>query len=282
MDTQLTICTEVKPFATVSGMAKKATLAQKTGVQSVERALRLMDIIADAGGEVSLTEISNLSGLNISTCHHLLATLANKGYVARRHGQRSYMLGAKILRLRDACLKHVNLPAMANSFIDQLNANTLEAVQLAVLQGDDLVTVLRRETKHAVRVDSGTPNKAHAAHATATGKAILAWLPEGEAARILSLTGLQVFTPNTITDWPALVEELRLVRRNGFSMDREEFQPGVICVGAAVRDESGAVVAALSVSTPTFRADEEKLAVIRDGVMATAAALSVEFGRQGT
>jgi IclR family transcriptional regulator, acetate operon repressor len=86
------------------------------------------------------------------------------------------------------------------------------------------------------------------------------------------------FTPNTITDFPALIEDLGAVRRNGVAFDREEFRPGVICIGAAIRDQSGAVVGAISASTPTMRASEEHLGQIRDEVLAATRALSVELG----
>jgi IclR family acetate operon transcriptional repressor len=79
-----------------------------------------------------------------------------------------------------------------------------------------------------------------------------------------------------------LIEELRLVRRNGHAVDREEFQPGVICIGAAIRDHLGAVVGAISVSTPTLRASEEHLARMRESVVSAARDLSTEFGAQSS
>jgi IclR family acetate operon transcriptional repressor len=132
-----------------------------------------------------------------------------------------------------------------------------------------------------VRVDSGAVGTTDAAHATATGKAMLAWLPEDELRRIVELRGMPRYTANTIVDYDAFVEELRLVRRNGYSTDREEFQPGVICVGAAIRDQSGAVVGAISASTPTMRADEQHLAAMRSEVIAATRALSAELGEPG-
>jgi IclR family transcriptional regulator, acetate operon repressor len=138
--------------------------------------------------------------------------------------------------------------------------------------------VLKRESRHAVRVDTGTLGKSSAAHATSTGKAILAWLPEDEISRIVQSQGMKAFTPNTITDYAALIEELRLVRRNGYAMDREEYQPGVICVGTAIRDHSGAVVGSISASAPTMRADKEHLARMRDQVVTAARELSGELG----
>ena len=140
-----------------------------------------------------------------------------------------------------------------------------------------MVKVAKRESRHPVRVDTGVLGKTDAAHATATGKAMLAWLPEDEMRRVLA-HGMARYTPNTITEWPALIEELRHVRRDGYSMDREEFQPGVICIGAAIRDHSGAVVGAISASTPTMRASDEHLTLVREQVVGAVRALSAGLG----
>ena len=252
--------------------------AQSQRVQSVERALDLLEFVAAAGGEATLTQISAGSGLNISTCHHLLSTLIAKGYVAKLPGKRTYVLGSRVLYLSSLCLKQVNLPQRSQRVIDALSARTGEAVQLAVLQGDELITVLRKEALHAVRVDAAAVGKTSAAHATATGKAILAWLPETEIARIVAAKGLPSYTAKTITDLATLLDELRLVRRHGYAMDREEFQQGVICIGSAIRDYAGAVVGAISVSIPSFRATEETVARIREEVLAAVRTLSADLG----
>ncbi len=271
--------TPVLSIVPAEAEAKGRGLAQSGRVQSVERALHLLEIVAAAGGEATLTQISAGSGLNISTCHHLLATLIAKGYVAKLPGKRTYVIGSRVLYLSSLCLKQVNLPQRSQRVLDALNARTGEAVQLAVLQGEELITVLRKEASHPVRVDAATIGKTSAAHATATGKAILAWLPETEIARIVAAKGLPSYTTNTITDLATLLEELRLVRRHGYAMDREEFQQGVICIGAAIRDYAGAVVGSISVSIPSFRATtEETVARIRDEVLAAVRSLSADLG----
>lgn len=250
----------------------------KGGIQALDRAFLILDIIADAGGEAKLTEIATTAGLNVSTCHHLISTLHNWGYVARGAGSRSYTLGSRILHLSAACLRQVDLPRRAQAVIDRLNDQTREAVQLAIMRDTDLVNVLRREARHVVRVDAGMGGKSDAAHATATGKAILAWLPPSELDRIIADKGLSSFTANTIVDFDKLKEELRLTRRNGFAIDREEFQSGVICIGAAIRDHAGGVVGSISVSSPVFRATPEYLDQIRVHLLMATDELSMELG----
>jgi len=258
-----------------------ARSTERHSIQSVDRAVSLLEAIAEAGGESTLTELSHRTRLNISTCHHLLSTLVARGYVAKVPVRRSYALGARILYLSNACLRQVDLPARAAPFIEKINERTGETVHLAVLQGDAMMKVAKRESRHPVRVDTGTLGKTDAAHATATGKAMLAWLPEDDMRRILS-HGLTRFTPKTICEWPSLIEALRHVRRNGYAVDDEEYQPGVICIGAAIRDHNGAVVGAISASTPTMRANDEHLSLVREQVCAAVRALSAELGGPGT
>src|SRR5476651_1572224 len=245
-------------------------------IQSVDRALFLLETIAEAGGEATLTDLANRTGLNISTCHPLLATLIKRGFAAKVQGRRLYALGPRILYLSHACLQ-VDLPRRAQPYLETINRVTGETVHLAALQGDTVVTLAVREARHAVRVDTGRIGKVEAPHATSVGKAMMAWLPEDELQRILA-GGMKRFTDNTITDFPALIESLRVVRRNGYAIDREEFLPGVICVGAAIRDQAGTVIGAISASTPSMRATEEHIALMRDEICAATRALSAEFG----
>ena len=245
-------------------------------IQSVDRALFLLETIAEAGGEATLTELANRTNLNISTCHHLLATLIQRGFAAKVPGRRLYALGARIIYLGHACLQ-VDLPRRAQPYLEAINQATGETVHLAALQGDNVVTLAVREARHAVRVDTGRIGKLEAPHATSVGKAILAWLPEDEIRRIVS-GGMKRYTEKTVTEIPALLESLRIVRRNGYAIDREEYLPGVICVGAAIRDQAGTVIGAISASTPAMRASDEHVALMRDEITAATRGLSAEFG----
>src|SRR5471030_194894 len=254
--------------------------SDRHSIQSVDRALYLLETIAEAGGEATLTDLAARTGLNISTCHHLLATLIKRGFAAKVQGRRLYALGPRILYLSHACLQ-VDLPRRALPYLENVNRVTGETVHLAGLQGDSVVTLAVREARHAVRVDTGKIGKLEAPHATAVGKAMMAWLPEDEIHRILA-DGMKRYTENTITEFPAFIEALRVVRRNGYALDREEFLPGVICIGAAIRDQAGTVIGAISASTPSMRASEEHVALIRDEVNAATRALSAEFGGPGS
>jgi IclR family transcriptional regulator, acetate operon repressor len=256
--------------------ARARTGGDRHSIQSVDRALYLLETIAEAGGEATLTELANRTGLNISTCHHLLATLIKRGFATKVTGRRLYALGARICFLSHACLQ-VDLPRRAQPYLEAINQSTGEAVHLAALQGDTIVVLALREARHPVRVHTGRIGKLEAPHATSIGKAILAWLPENEVHRMLA-GGMKRFTEHTITELPALLESLRIVRRNGYAIEREEHLPGVSCVGAAIRDQAGTVIGAISASTPLMRADEEHLAQMRDEILSATHALSADYG----
>jgi len=269
---------EVANEGNLAGKTAGEVLKSARTIQSIERALDLLDILAAADGELSLGEIALLSGLNSSTCHHLLATLVKRGYVGRNRRARSYFLGARIVELSNSRLKQFNLTDAAMSELRQLNQATGESVHLAVLQGYALVTLAKLDSRLPVRVGYDEIGKANAAHATATGKAILAWLPEAEIARVIANNGLPRFTDKTIGTIAGLMEDLRLTRRNGYAIDSEEFQPGVVCIGAAIRDHAGAVVGSVSCSMPQMRAKGKAREHVKAAIKLCAAAISERLG----
>lgn len=247
---------------------------QKT-IQSVDRALEILEVIARHRGEVTLTEISEALELSASTCHHIIRTLAARNYVRPGTGRGRYMLGSQIVLLAEAVNIKAELPGRAKPVIDALNRATEEAVHLAVLQGDEMITLVKRDALHALRVDSGSIGKSTALHATATGKALLAGLDDDEIRRIVSVHGMRSYTPKTRTDAEGLLDELRQVRDCGYAIDHEEFQLYVVCIGAPIYDTNGEVMASLSVSTPINRATDAHLAMVRQEVLDAARSLSL-------
>lgn len=256
--------------------AAAANNANRHSIQSVDRALLLLETIADMGGEATLTELANRTRLNISTCHHLLATLIKRNFVAKVPGKRLYALGGRILYIGHACLQ-VDLPRRAQPYLENINLATGETVHLAGLQGDVISVLSVREARHAVRVETGKLGRIAAPHAQSMGKAIAAWLPEDEIRRIVG-KDLKRYTEKTITNFNDLLAALGQVRRTGHATDNEEYLPGVMCIGAAIRDQAGTVIGGISASMPMMRASKEHLALVRDEVIAATRALSIEFG----
>lgn len=158
-----------------------------------------------------------------------------------------------------------------------LNRATGEAVHLDALRRRELTNLAKLESRHAIRVATNHRDEARAVHATSTGKSLLAWLPDEELLGVVDCCPLPRFTDRTITSAEALADELCHVRRNGFSQDREEFQPGLVCIGAPIRDCSGSVVAAVSCSLPRVRASDAHLTFICDQVKTAAASVSAQL-----
>ncbi|MGH6968325.1 MAG: IclR family transcriptional regulator, partial [Stellaceae bacterium] len=221
--------------------------------------------------------LSLKTGLNASTCHHLVGTIGRRGYITQDSETRRYSLGSKIFQLSEARASQINLIEQAMPFLARLNRKTGEATRLVVIEGTELITVAKLGSLHAVKVESAA-GRSDAPHATASGKAILAWLPPIRIDEILDARGMERFTAETVTSRRALIEELRLVRRYGYSEDREEFEPGVHCVGAAIRSHKGAVIGSISLSIPTMRVTADTLTRTRKDVMATAQDITKELG----
>lgn len=244
-------------------------------IQSVDRALDILEFIAKKNHAVSLTDISNGVGLNPSTCHHILKTLMARLYVRAGDSRGDYLLGNRVALLADSVNFQDDLLTRAKPVVDVLNRETEEAVHMAVLQGDEMVTVKKREALHALRIDSGSEGKSRALHATATGKALLIGMTDSDVRRLCERNGMRQFTSKTITDVEELIKDIAETTRRGFSTDIEEFQAYVVCTGVPIFGPKNQVIASLSVSVPINRATEEHLIFVRKKVMEAGKKLSL-------
>ena len=255
------------------------------GIQSVARALNILEVLSKAQGEgkvgeMQLGEIANATDLNVSTCHHLILTLMNRGYVAQHKRGQAYFIGTKIHELSSNRARQFSLADSAMAELRQLNLVTGENAHLAVLQGNDLVVLAQFESPQVVRVNLEAVNLTNSSHATAIGKSILAWLPDVEIERIVNQKGLVKYTPATIVDFDHLKENLRLVRRFGYAIDHEEFVVGVASVGTALRDQAGTVLGSVSCTLPASRADTVHFDAVKNAVLQCSVDLSRKLACQ--
>jgi len=216
-------------------------------VQSLDRALDVLERLAHAEGPLGVGELGELTGLPQGTVHRLLQGLHQRGYV-RRDASRKYSLGTASLRLADAAQR--SLVRTARPFLAELVRLSGETANLAVLEGDDVVYVGQVSSPHTLRMFAEVGRHVPP-HSTAVGKVLLAAQPVDRAAALLRRTGLPARTPSTITDLGAFLAELELVRERGWAADEEEQETGVRCVAVPVGGPG--VVAALSVSGPADR-----------------------------
>lgn len=248
--------------------------------RSVQRALGLIELLARAGRPLALSEIGARAGLTPSTCHHLLGTLVARGWARHDLRTRHYALGSRLAELAGGATAGAEIATLAMPALRWLNEACGEAVHLAEMQGLVLHTQVRLEAVHAVRVDTGAMAKSGAAHATATGKVLLACGPAARVEALLSAQPLARFTPRTLVEAHALRTELARVRQQGYALDDEEFQPGVVCIGAAVHGVDGAAIAAVSCSLPTLRAGRRNRTQVRAQVLECARRISESLGHR--
>ncbi|WP_062214154.1 IclR family transcriptional regulator [Streptomyces sp. NBRC 109706] len=221
------------------------------GVQSLERAFGLLELMADAGGVTGLSELASSSGLPLPTIHRLMRTLVACGYV-RQQPNRRYALGPRLIRLGEAAARP--LATWARPFLARLAAGTGETANMALLDGDEAVYVAQVPSRHSMRMFTEVGRRV-LPHATGVGKALLAGLPDEEVRALLHRTGMPAVTERTLTSPDAFLRELGTVRARGFAVDDNEQEIGVRCLAVAL--PHAPTPAAISVSGPAGRLTDE-------------------------
>ncbi|MBT2509033.1 IclR family transcriptional regulator [Streptomyces sp. ISL-98] len=220
------------------------------GVQSLERAFDLLERMADAGGEVGLSELSASSGLPLPTIHRLMRTLVACGYV-RQQTNRRYSLGPRLIRLGESASRL--LGTWARPYLARLVEETGETANMALLDGDEIVYVAQVPSKHSMRMFTEVGRRV-LPHSTGVGKALLAHTEPDEVRALLARTGMPAATEKTITTPEGFLEALEHVRRVGYAVDDSEQEVGVRCLAVSVPDSPTA--AAISISGPAGRVTE--------------------------
>lgn len=249
------------------------------GVQSVDRALFVLEILARLG-EAGVTELAAEIGVHKSTVSRLLAALEEHEMVEQAHDRGKYRLGFGILRLANAVSGRLDITQQGRDISERLAAQVGETVNIAVLRSHYAVNVDQARGPTAVGshnwVGELTP-----LHATSSGKILLASMSAEARRNLLLEAGLSRFTERTITSIDDLDQQLTSVARDGYVVSIEELEHGLTAVAAPIRDHTGAVVAALSVSGPVYRLTEERTREIAPAVMSAAAAIAERMGYQG-
>ena len=225
---------------------------RKNPIQVIARMMKLLEILAQHPEPLGLKRIAQVAGLHPSTAHRILAAMAADRFVDRLEPG-SYRLGMRLLELGNLVKSRISVRELALPAMRELHAQTGETANLSVRHDDEIVYVERTSSgRSAMRVVHVIGARA-ALHVTAAGKLFL--LEDG-FARLRDYarrTGLARHTPNTLTTLSLLERDLERTQCQGWATDNEEAEPGVRCVAAAIRDDAGRLVAALSLSTPADR-----------------------------
>lgn len=221
-------------------------------VQTVERALTIMEVLSDYPDGLRIIDISSLTKLHKSTVHRLLGTLIQKGYVTQNLETNEYQLTFKLFEIGSKKVKSLDIISVAKPHLSRLMNETNEVVHLVVPEGAEVIYVYKEESLETIRMHSYIGMRSPM-YCTAVGKAILANMPISEVNKKWETSIIEKKTPNTITDLDKFIEELKLVKEQGYAVDKEENELGVTCLGTAIFDYTKKPRAAISISGPTSR-----------------------------
>ncbi len=224
----------------------------KNPIQVIERMIRLLEVLSQHPEPLGLKQIAQYTGLHPSTAHRILSSMSADRIVDRVEPG-SYRLGMRLLELGNLVKSRISVRELALPIMRELHAQTGETVNLSVRHDDEIVYVERSSSgRSAMRVVHVIGARA-SLHVTAAGKLFLLEDGPQRLREYAKRSGLAAHTKNTITSLALLERELERLQRQGWATDNEEAELGVRCVAAGIRDDSGRLVAALSVSTPGDR-----------------------------
>jgi len=256
-----------------SGLNRSAGTSRPYEVSSVRKALEILGVFSVSEPKWSLSAMARRLGLPKSTAHNLLRTLQSFDLVQQDREQRAYRLGPRALEMGLAFSQSSEVLAQARPVLRRVAQLTGETVKLGIISNDQVLIVAAVESTHQLhtRGDTGTR---WPLHSTSLGKAILSALSPEECERIVRTRGLPQFTEHTLASWSQLSHELEIIRFRGYATDFEENEPGVRCVAAPIVDGLRGSVAAISVSGPRIRIEDDRLGELAVQILAAAQNIS--------
>lgn len=259
---------------------KDATGERDYTLASVHNAARLLCAFTTTDTEYGVSQLARKLQLPKSTVHRLLTTLAEERLIERNPRTVRYRLGLKMWELGALAAGHLTLREAAAPYLDDVRNRTRETVQVAVLDGTEVVYVERRESPQTLRLFGRVGHRNHA-HCTSTGKVLLAHLPPEELERRLAAMELVAHTRYTITDPDKLRAELATVRQRGYAVNINESEMGIASVGAPIFDRSGTVVAAASIAGPLTRFEGPAMRQFAEVIVEATRRISERLGYRG-
>ena len=229
-----------------------AETESKNSIQVITRMARLLDALAKSPDPVSLKHLAQSAGLHASTAHRILSAMVNE-LLVERADQGTYRLGMRLIELGNQAKSRISVRKLALPIMRELHTTLGETVNLSVRRDDEIVYIERASSGSSMmRVVNVIGGRAPL-HVTAVGKLFLLEAGAAGLRDYAARTGLPARTRNSLTSLDALEKDLEKIRKLGYSIDHEEIERGVRCIGAGIRDDDGTLVAGLSVSAPVER-----------------------------
>jgi IclR family transcriptional regulator, KDG regulon repressor len=249
------------------------------GIQVIDRAFDILELLSDEKEGMGVTEIANHIGLNKSTVHRILMSMASRGYIERASGKGVYRNGLKLVDLASVHLNSVELKTEARPFLRELTARMNLATHLAILDGAEAVYIDKVEVESSLRLYSQIGRRI-SVHCSALGKCLLSGLTDAEVADRLRKCAFKRHTGNTLSTRQALMRQVEAVRLRGYAVDDQEHEEGIRCLASPVRDYRAKVVAAISLTGPATLVSLEREAEIGEMVMQAAREISRRLGHR--
>ena len=245
-------------------------------VQVLERAVDILQVLSEDSRELAAGEVAERLSLHKSTIHRLLSVLDQHRLIRRNAETGRYTLGLRLFEFGTRAVRGLQLRDQAQPHLDQLARETGETAHICVLDNLEMVSLAYAEGPRSLRMPA-TVGRRTPAYCSAVGKAMLAFLPESALDEVLARP-VQACTEKTLVTRTELLADLRQVRIRGYSVDNEEIEKGLRCVGGPVWNYTGEVVAAISVAGPAFRITKPRGPSVARAVLATTRGLSTELG----
>lgn len=246
-------------------------------IQSIDRALRILDLFDEYETELKITDISERMQLHKSTVHSLLKTLQSRNYIEQNVENGKYRLGMKLFERGNLVIRSLDIRTISKKYLIDLSVKTGNTVHLVILDGKEGIYIDKVEGSSATVLYSRIGRRIPV-HCSAVGKALVAHKNGVELNEILDGYVYKQHTPNTLTNENAFIAELEKVRSTGYAMDREENEPGITCLAVPIWDHSGSVVAAMSMSQHSASVNDDKMDRTVQMLKEAANKISIELG----
>jgi IclR family KDG regulon transcriptional repressor len=246
-------------------------------VQSVDRALTIIKLVSSRKGGIGVTELANKLGLNKSSIFRILETLVLHGFIEQNKETKKYKLGYQFLELSTKLLESIDIRQEAIPFLRQLEEISNEVIHLVIYSQKEAVYIEKLEGNETLRMHSQVGRRAPL-HCTSAGKVILAHLPVNEVKEIIQMYGLPRHTEKTITTEEELFENLSIIRKQQYGIEREENETGITCIAVPLFNHLGEVAGAISISGTALRMNDDKIAAIKDTLIEVGQKISQRLG----
>jgi DNA-binding IclR family transcriptional regulator len=244
---------------------------------AVDRALSIMELLANVNHGLTLPELTRRLNLPKSSVHCLLVTLERRRYLVRDERTGRYLFGLRLFGLSKLALSRIELREQAAPFLRGLMERTQLTVHMAILEQDEAVIVEKVEPQSLLRLATWVGKRLDL-HCSGVGKALVAYLPECELTRLVREHGLPRYNDNTITSLKRLRQEVARIRQAGYSVEDEEGEIGFRCIGCPIFGPSGEVQAAISVAGSTAQITADNFGLLAGELRRTAESISRSLG----